>query len=137
MRAEVEFTEIPRAECLELLSGRSLGRLAVIYKGRPLVLPVNYALDGDVVVFRTDRGSALAGAPLRKVAFEIDEVDEADGTGWSVLVQGYAFEITNAIDHPSEARRALPVTPFAPGEKSHWIEIVAERITGRRIAFRT
>ena len=56
-----------------------------------------------------------------------------DATGWSVLVQGYAFEITNAIDDPSAARLALPVTPFAPGEKSHWIEIVPERITGRRI----
>ena len=135
MRGEVEFTEIPRSECLELLARRSVGRLAVIRKWRPLVFPVNYALDGDVVVFRTDHGSKLAGAPLRMVAFEVDDVDEASGTGWSVLVQGFACEITNAIDHPSASRRTLPVTPFAPGEKSHWIEIMADSITGRRISF--
>lgn len=136
MPAETELSEIPRQECLDLLATRTVGRLAVIRKGRPLIFPVNYAIDGDVVVFRTDPGAKLSGAPLRKVAFEIDGVDETAGTGWSVLVQGYCYEITNGIDKHSEFRRALPVTPFPPGDKGHWVEIMPEAITGRRISLR-
>ena len=48
-------------------------------------------------------------------------------------MRGYAREITRAVDHRSEALRRLPVTPFAPGEKSHWIEVVPKTITGRRL----
>lgn len=136
MAQNTELEEISRQECVQLLASRSVGRLAVIRKGRPLVFPVNYAIDGDVVVFRTDPGAKLSGAPLRRVAFEIDGVDEAAGTGWSVLVQGYCYEITNGIDQHSEFRRALPLTPFAPGDKSHWVEIMPETVTGRRINLR-
>lgn len=134
MRTEVEFSEMPEAECRALLAERSFGRLAVVRRGRPLVFPVNYVFDGEVVVFRTDPGLKLSGAPLRNVAFQIDEVDETSGTGWSVLVQGFGYEITNAVDLRSEARRALPVTPMAPGDKAHWVEIIPDAITGRRIS---
>lgn len=133
MREDIEITEIPREECLKLLSQHSMGRLAVVHEDQPLIFPVNYAVDGDVVVFRTDPGVKLAEAPLRHVAFEVDEVDFEAGTGWSVLVQGHAHEITNAIDRRSVPRRRLPISLFAPGEKSHWIEIMADAITGRRL----
>lgn len=53
-----------------------------------------------------------------------------------MLLQGHGHEITNAIDHRSESRRELPVTPMVPGERRHWIEIIPETITGRRIALR-
>ena len=48
--------------CVRLLSLHHLGRLGVIADGRPLVLPVNYAFDGDSVVFRTDDGTKLHAA---------------------------------------------------------------------------
>jgi hypothetical protein len=76
---------------------------------------------------------ARRATPLRKVAFEIDQLDEATGTGWSVLVQGSAHEITTAIDRRSEELRRLPLISFAPGPKRHWIKIVADTITGRRL----
>jgi len=133
MSEDLEFSEIPRAECVELLSGRTLGRLGVINDGRPLIFPVNYALDGEVIVFRADPGVKLLRAPLHPVAFEVDDVDPEAGTGWSVLVQGHAFEITRAIDHRSELRRRLSVSPLAPGEKDHWVQIEVDEISGRRL----
>lgn len=133
MSEDLEFSEIPRAECLELLSERSLGRLGVIDDGRPLIFPVNYAVDGEVIVFRTDPGLKLLRTPLSPVAFEVDDEDPEAGTAWSVLVQGHAFEITRAIDHRSEARLRLSVSPLAPGEKDHWLQIEADEITGRRL----
>ncbi len=131
--AEVRFEEIPAEECRELLARQAVGRVAVIADGRPLIFPVNYRFENGSVVFRTDPGTKLASAPLRPVAFEIDEVDLNRGTGWSVLVQGHAWEITGAIDARSSQLLSLPVAPLAPGERSHWLQIEADDITGRRI----
>jgi uncharacterized protein len=130
---DVAMTELSSDECHELLSDNHVGRLAVVVRGQPVIFPVNYVFDGERVVFRTDEGLKLRHAPLRRVAFEIDGFDEKEGTGWSVLVQGSTYEITRAIDEYSEALRRLPVAPFAPGDKAHWIEIVPVEITGRRI----
>ena len=38
---------------------RSVGRLGLLVDGRPEVLPVNYALDGETVLFRTAEGTVL------------------------------------------------------------------------------
>ena len=130
---DVELKELSSDECHKLLAEHHVGRLAVVVGGQPIIFPVNYVFDGERVVLRTDEGQKLRHAPLRRVAFEIDGVDEAAGTGWSVLVKGSTYEITRAIDHFSEELRRLPVTPFAPGDKAHWIEIVPTEITGRRI----
>src|ERR1700677_2914932 len=67
-------------ECLELLKAHQFGRVAVVIDGQPIIFPVNYAIDGDAVVFRTDPGSKLSGAAMGRVAFEVDGVDESDLT---------------------------------------------------------
>src|SRR5262249_15027106 len=57
-RTQLEVLD--RDECLALLARESLGRLAVVSDdGRPYVFPVNFALDGAAVVFRTDHGTKL------------------------------------------------------------------------------
>ena len=48
-----------------------------------------------------------------------------------MLVQGPAFDITDATDERSIALRRLVVTPAAPGSHEHWLEIRAVRLTGR------
>lgn len=49
--------ELPRDECLRLLAPLAIGRFAVTTPdGSPLVVPVNYVLDGEIVVFRSDPG---------------------------------------------------------------------------------
>ncbi len=80
-------------ECLQLLDTHlpKVGRLGIVSDGRPDVLPVNYAVVGGEVVFRTGLGEKLAvavdGAP---VAFEVDAIDQSWQEGWSVVVHGHA-----------------------------------------------
>lgn len=123
---------IPRDECLRLLATRNLGRVAVVVAGRPLVLPVNYVVDGGAVVFRTDAGTKLDVAVRGEfVAFEIDDADADYHTGWSVLLTGVAEEI---IDLEELRRtRALPLRPWAPGAKAHFLRITPVTVSGRRI----
>jgi hypothetical protein len=60
-------------------------------------------------------------------------VDEATQTGWSVIVQGVGNDITSTLDEQSERLRALMVQPWGPGERAHWVGILAQSITGRRL----
>jgi len=123
---------IAEQECLYLLGLHRLGRVAVNVDGRPQIFPVNYAVSGRVVAFRTAPGTKLASAPMSPGAFEIDEYDSTTGVGWSVMVKGVAYEITDAVDQDSlEARRQL-VRPMAPGQRDHWVAIRPDEITGRR-----
>jgi nitroimidazol reductase NimA-like FMN-containing flavoprotein (pyridoxamine 5'-phosphate oxidase superfamily) len=127
------FEELSVGECIQLLGTHRFGRIAVIVDDRPVVFPVNYALDGDTVVFRTAAGTKLSGAALGHVAFEIDEIDETAQIGWSVIVQGVGNEITSTLDEHSELLRALEVQPWVPGEHAHWVGILAQSVTGRRL----
>lgn len=127
------IVELGEAECWRLLAAHNVGRLAVIAGQRPLVFPVNYALDGDLVLIRTAEGTKLANASLDRVAFEVDELDLVRRTGWSVLVQGLGIDITDAIDAASERERAMVVETWAPGDKPHLVRITHPEISGRRI----
>lgn len=129
----VTLRALTRAECLGLLASQQLGRLAVVENGQPLVFPVNYAVDHDVVVFRADPGTKLAAASLGRVAFEVDDIDVTTRSGWSVVILGLGQEITGALDEWSERLRSLALYPWAPGAKSHWMRIKPFQVTGRRL----
>jgi uncharacterized protein len=131
---KLTMTEIPRAECLALLARTPVGRIGGVAGDRPFIFPVNYLLDGDTVVFRTEPGTKLDGAGFGRIAFEIDGIDPVAKLGWSVIVQGVGTEITGMIDDYSERLRALDMVPWVPGDKSHWVAIQAESITGRRLS---
>jgi nucleotide-binding universal stress UspA family protein len=125
--------EISEAECLALLAGHGVGRLAVSAGGQPLVFPVNYILDGRTVAIRSDPGTKLNWATVGRVAFEIDNIDPVCHEGWSVLVQGVGREITEDIDAWSRGVRSAPLAPWAVGDKGHWLAIVSPRFSGRRL----
>jgi nitroimidazol reductase NimA-like FMN-containing flavoprotein (pyridoxamine 5'-phosphate oxidase superfamily) len=122
-----------RAECLDLLSRAQVGRVAVVVDGHPEIFPVNYALDGDSVLFRTGEGTVLTHAGLTQVAFEVDHIDASTRSGWSVLVQGQADDIGDAIDATSERLRRLALITWAPGRRDRWFVIRPRAITGRRL----
>lgn len=120
-------------ESLDLLAGEEVGRLAVVVDGQPVIFPVNYVLDGSLVVFRNDPGTKLTHSSLDRVCFEVDRIDAARHEGWSVVIQGVGREITGALDDASVRERALALATWVTGEKGHWVRITAPRITGRRL----
>lgn len=133
--AKTELTALSQQECFHRLRSHPVhvGRLGVTdIDGQPLIVPVNYRLDGEVVVIRTEPDSLIAQrAQGHRVAFEVDDVDSAWEEGWSVLIQGGAERVT---DEAELARlRQLPLRPWAPGDRSVYLRIVPRFITGRRI----
>ncbi len=124
---------IPLTQCLGLLASQPVGRLAFVAGDQPMVLPVNYALYGGVIVFRTGEGSKLEAAAGAKVAFEADAIDVARHTGWSVVVQGTAEEITDDHEWFSEVLRQGAAPSWLPGVVGHYVRINPTLISGRRL----
>ena len=131
--------ELGEAECLRLVAGQEVGRIAFSGRYGPTVLPVNYRLHEGSVVFRTRQDSPLdedlrtgiANAEY-KIAFEVDELHPADRDGWSVLIQGAAHHVTSGEERAAIAQAG--VSPWPGGPKELFMRIRPTRITGRRIS---
>lgn len=128
---------LDRNTCLRLLRGAVIGRVAWdAGDGRISVLPVNFVVDGDSVVFRSAEGGKLAAARKRRTAsFEVDDVEPALRTGWSVLVSGTAEVVGDAAAIRRLER--LPLAPWPPmAPESRFVRIRLEEVTGRLLPLR-
>ena len=116
------FERLDVPECLHLLRTGGVGRVAWQDNAEGLtVLPVNYRVIGDSVVFRTSAASTLVRLtrPTR-VAFQVDEIDRATAVGWSVLVRGM-----------SGTCKVRDVVSFLPRDPAIGVAGRIEEVTGR------
>lgn len=119
-------------DCWKQLAATSFGRLAVITNGLPEIFPLNYGIDGRVIVFRTRVGSKLHDLVMyNTVVFEADGWDGEEG--WSVVLQGEA----RVIDDEEERDRAVGLLPLPwhSDTESEYVRITAKRLTGRKSNF--
>ena len=133
--APKEMEQLDRAECMSLMDGHPsrVGRIALAGP-RPVIFPVNYAIDGDSIVFRTDPGTKFHAAVHHAfVAFEVDWVEPTWEIGWSVVVRGQAKLVTDPVE--IAALEELPLVPWAKGEKSSFVRIDTKLISGRRLRY--
>jgi nitroimidazol reductase NimA-like FMN-containing flavoprotein (pyridoxamine 5'-phosphate oxidase superfamily) len=136
MRVTVE--ELTEAEALRLIERTEVGRIGFTGRFGPTVMPVTFKVVNGAVVFRTEEDGALAedlrtGIPGADyvVAFEVDEMDAATRTGWSVMVRGGVHYVDD------EATRAellqAGIEPWAGGEKGLFLKVTPSVVTGRCI----
>ena len=127
-----DFVELSEAKCQELLAQHTAGRVSFMAGDGPLILPVTYQYRNGSVIFRTSPVGPLAELVRRtSVAFEIDEIDEQNKSGWSVLVLGFA----EAMAHNyllTSAWETGPV-PWADGVRNLFVEIKPRKISGRAV----
>ena len=119
-------------QCHDLLRRSVVGRVAVTIAALPAIFPVNYAVfEGDIIFLTGDGTKLQAATDHAVVAFQTDHFDESLGSGWSVMAVGLAEEVTD----PDEvaAARKLGLKPFAAGDRSHFVRIRPEFVSGRRI----
>lgn len=117
-------------ECRRLLAQDEIGRIAVVIGAMPMILPVNYALDGDAIVCRTMPGSRL-DVGQGNAAFEVDHFDRERRSGWSVLVTGHLEEVNRYQAADLQRIQALGVEPWARGTRELWLRLRPSFITGR------
>jgi nitroimidazol reductase NimA-like FMN-containing flavoprotein (pyridoxamine 5'-phosphate oxidase superfamily) len=117
-------------QCWERLRASSVGRVAFVVDGWPVVLPVNYAIAGTDVLLRSGPGSKLAAARrTSQVSLQIDAIDIVYRSGWSVLLFGTAETVAD----PTEVAgmEDLGLRTWSATEQMEWIRIRPVSVTGR------
>ena len=123
--------ELDAADCWQVLRRTSLGRIAVSAAGTVDIFPINYAVDGETIVFRTAPGTKLLELAINdRVAFEIDGHDAREA--WSIVVKGIAERMERQSE--MDAAENLGLTPWIPTLKYRWVRIRPTEVTGRRFA---
>jgi nitroimidazol reductase NimA-like FMN-containing flavoprotein (pyridoxamine 5'-phosphate oxidase superfamily) len=126
------FRTVSPAECFDLLEQGGIGRVGFTAADGIMMLPVNFAVAGMAIIFRTAPDTLLALHAGARLSFEVDHFDAALGAGWSVLVQGHGHQVTDE----REVKHLEDVThlePWAPGARDVYVRITATQISGRSI----
>lgn len=127
MSEEDPVTLLTDEQCWELLRAHEFGRLAYHLGDEVHIVPINYAVDHDTLLFRTDEGSKLLGVVMNSdVAFEIDQYD--DELARSVVVRGRARVLEEDEEHRAEN---VPLRPWVATPKYNVVEILPKQVTGR------
>ena len=125
-------TVLSEHECWDLLAGVALGRVVTSVGGQPEIFPVNYLVQHRTVLFRTAEGTKLVSTAINnRVLFEVDDHNVVEG--WSVIVKGRARSLrTNEEIEKAERAQLLSWTTT---EKTHYVRVIPETVTGRRFQF--
>jgi nitroimidazol reductase NimA-like FMN-containing flavoprotein (pyridoxamine 5'-phosphate oxidase superfamily) len=119
--------ELDDEQCWALLASHEFGRLAFHLGPEVHLSPVNYAVDGRTLLFRTAAGSKLVGVVMNPdVVLEIDDHDEHGAI--SVIVRGEARRLDEDEAHRAESVR---LRPWVTGRKDEVVEIRPTETTGR------
>ena len=119
-------------ECLGLLAMVRVGRVGIASEEGPLILPVNFIVLRETVVFRTAPGTKLATAMARgAVSFEADDYARNGTWGWSVLLHGTASEMAAGPERESIRVALLRAWAFQEGGADRIVRIDPTSITGR------
>lgn len=125
-------TTLSTSECWAHLASHKVGRLVTSVASEPEVFPVNFIVDDGGILLRTAEGSKLFAVALGSpVAFEVDRWDNDGAT--SVIARGTARELTESAD--VERAESLPLRPWVPTLKTHWVRIDVRDIAGRSFSF--
>ena len=93
-------------------------------------MPVNYAVADGAVWFQTSPESRLAReCPGQEVLVEVDHVEPATHSGWSVVATGGAELMS--IDEVPNILGSLRVWPG--GDHTVFVRVEPEQLTGRRL----
>jgi nitroimidazol reductase NimA-like FMN-containing flavoprotein (pyridoxamine 5'-phosphate oxidase superfamily) len=123
---------LTEAQARTLLAGGEIGRIGVTIAALPAIFPVNYRVIDGAIVFRTAAGSKLSAATSGcVVAFEVDDYQLSDRSGWSVLVVGRAEVVDD--ERLADRARTARLEPLADGLRHAFVRIEPSMISGRRL----
>ena len=126
------------AECMELISSATVGRLVYTSRYGPVALPFEYKMHEGSIVFRTYR-AVFTEEDLRTdipyaeygVVVEIDQTDTERHAGWIVIVQGPAHHVDS--DAERSAIADLGLESWVEGEPEHFIRVAPTTVAGQRL----
>ena len=126
--------ELETDECRRLLGDGGVGRVAFQSGSGQHIVPVNFQLDRNSIVFRTTPYSELGRlAPGSEAAFEVDQVDVESKSGWSVVAKGRVDVIPDNFETAAIRFFGKDPTPWAEGVRRLYLRLTWRELTGRRL----
>ena len=120
-------TDLTLEECWQMLRDEEFGRLAFRLVDEVHITPINYAVEGRSLLFRTAEGNKLLAVVMgSQVAFEIDRYGEDSAR--SVVVRGNARLLPEDEAHRAEN---VPLRPWVPTLRYNVVEIEPKVVSGR------
>jgi nitroimidazol reductase NimA-like FMN-containing flavoprotein (pyridoxamine 5'-phosphate oxidase superfamily) len=126
-------SELTYRECLDVLTAECVGRVAFCTPRGPEIVPLNYRVVDDAVVFRTTPYSVLGshGRDARMV-LEVDRLSAAAKAGTSVVAHGRCLPVSSTGEREL-IRLFHDPDPWADGPRWLYLKLVWTSLTGRRI----
>lgn len=131
---DVRLEPVSRYDCWQLVTKAAGpdGIARVVWSGPdgPAIVPMNFTVADGFLWFQTGTNSRVAlEACGHRVLVEIDHVDAASHTGWSVVVSGLATGLPPAKD--PGLLSSLQVWPR--GSRGLLVRVEPEEVNGRRL----
>jgi nitroimidazol reductase NimA-like FMN-containing flavoprotein (pyridoxamine 5'-phosphate oxidase superfamily) len=129
--------EMSYDECRQRLEEQTVGRVAMCTPSGPQIVPVNYIVDGETLVFRTVPYGVLATyARGNQLAFEVDRLDRENRSGWSVVATGRSTVVEDP-EAIARFRADTGPTPWAGGSRMLFVRLPWRTLTGRTVGARS
>lgn len=126
-------------ECWELLATASVGRLALSIRALPVILPVQYYLDGGrLAVCLGHRELPERALDETIIAFAADSIDPVTRSGWSVQIQGRSvipcgLQINTDCGWPAAVAQVVQIEPGTiSGYRMHLCPFIDALLTAGR-----
>lgn len=120
-------------KCVELLQAGVVGRVSISSPLGPQIIPVNYSVVDDTIVFRTTPYGVIGTHGRNALAaFEIDYFDYEGHRGWSVVAHGRIDAISDPRD-VDRIRNDSPPRPWADGVRNLYFRLRWQELSGRRL----
>ena len=131
--ADALLQVLPADECRRLLASAHIGRVVFTNAALPTALPVNYAMVGADIIFRSGPGLKLSAALAGTVvAFEVDDFNDDLRVGWSVVVTSFASVVVDPAEVAQLDRLGIPI--WISAADAQYIRLTTDgQITGRRL----
>jgi len=126
--------ELSELECVQLIQSGGVGRLAFDTHEGLEIYPLNFAVEGRAILFRTTAYSKLGTrVPGTDVAFEVDHLDPSARRGWSVVLKGRAEVIEEPAEVDMLRELGKETRPWAQGARRLYVRVPWKEITGREV----
>lgn len=127
------FERLDAEECWKLVGSEGVGRIGFLSETKMHIVPTRYDAHRGTVYFRAGTFGELARRVHgQAVSLQVDHLDRATFSGWSVVMSGRAHRVEDAATVAARWSVGRP-SPWLSSPDSQWIALRVDDIGGEQV----